>query len=82
MTAKDDGARELSELQQWREMVRTMLHEVMEEEVTRYLGARPHERTEVRRGYRNGRKGRSWKTRVGELELHVPLSTGESSTGT
>jgi transposase-like protein len=76
MTAREDDARELSELQPQRdlvrEMVRTMLHEVMEEEVTRYLGAEPHERTEERRGYRNGRKGRSWKTRVGELELRVP----------
>jgi transposase-like protein len=76
MTARDDDARELGELQPerdvLREMVGTMLHEVMEEEVTRYLGAAPHERTEVRRGYRNGHKGRSWKTRIGELELRVP----------
>jgi len=76
MTARGDDGRKLEELQAerdvLREMVRTMLHEVMEEEVTRYLGAERHERTEVRTGYRNGRKGRRWKTRVGELELHVP----------
>jgi transposase-like protein len=49
-----------------------MLHAVMDEEVLSHLGAQHHERTSERRGYRNGRKPRSLKTRVGELSLLVP----------
>jgi len=68
MTARDDDAREAGELERQRglvrEMVGTMLHEVMEEVVTRYLGAEPHRRAEERRGNRKGRKGRRWKTQL------------------
>jgi putative transposase len=45
---------------------------VLEAEVTEALGAKPYERTEERRGYRNGYKPRSMTTRVGRLTLSVP----------
>jgi len=48
----------------------------MEREVTAHLGAGRHERTEGRRGHRNGSKPRTLRTRVGELELSVPQVRG------
>ena len=44
----------------------------MREEAAVHLGAAEHERNKDRRGYRNGTKPRTLKTRVGELELSVP----------
>ncbi len=44
--------------------------------LARHVGAERHERTQSRRGHRNGYKGRSLKTRVGELALHVPQARG------
>ena len=44
----------------------------MREEAAVHLGAGEHERNEDRRGYRNGTKPRTLKTRVGELQLSVP----------
>lgn len=50
-----------------------LLNQVMGEEVTAHVGADPHERkASGRRGYRNGTKPRTLKTRVGELNLSVP----------
>lgn len=50
-----------------------LLNRVMAEEVTAHVGAEPHERrASGRRGYRNGSKDRTLKTRVGELNLSVP----------
>jgi putative transposase len=48
----------------------------MQEEVWQHLGAQFHERTEQRKGHRNGTKPRRLKTRVGELELEVPQVRG------
>ena len=59
-----------------KEMLRIMLHEVMEEEIARHLGAERHERSTKRKGQRNGYKPRKLKTRVGELELSVPQTRG------
>lgn len=49
-----------------------VLHELMESEVTELLGAEPWERSEMRRGYRNGTRPRDWETRLGRLTLEVP----------
>lgn len=57
-------------------MLEVMAQRVMEEELARHLGAERHERTEDRRGHRNGYKARSLKTRVGELSLQVPQARG------
>jgi len=59
-----DGLKEILEL---------LLNQVMGEEVTAHVGAAPNERKAPgRRGYRNGTKPRTLKTRVGELNLSVP----------
>jgi transposase-like protein len=57
-------------------MLETMAQRLMEEELARHVGAQRHERTEERRGHRNGYKPRSLKTRVGELSLQVPQARG------
>lgn len=57
-------------------MVRTMVQEALEEEMERHLGAKRHERGEQRRGQRNGYKARTYKTRVGELDLQIPQARG------
>lgn len=57
-------------------MIEVFSQHVMEEELARHLGAERHERTQDRRGHRNGYKPRSLKTRVGELELRVPQARG------
>lgn len=54
------------------ELVRSVVRNVLEEEVTRHLAAAPHERSAGRRGYRNGTKPRTMKTSVGKLEFDVP----------
>ena len=48
----------------------------MEQEVSRHVGAAPHERTASRVGRRNGYKPRTLKTRAGDLELDVPQVRG------
>src|SRR5215210_895165 len=48
----------------------------MEAEVAAHVGAGPHERSERRRGHRNGTKPRTLLTRVGGLELDVPQVRG------
>ena len=57
-------------------MVEVIVQRVMEEEFAQHVGAERHERTDNRRGHRNGYKKRSLKTRVGELELQVPQARG------
>ncbi len=49
-----------------------LLRQAMAAEVSAHVAAGPHERTDLRRGHRNGYKPRTLKTRVGELELQVP----------
>ncbi len=55
-----------------REGVRALAEALMELEVSQYLGAEKHERSEERRGYRNGYRERAWDTRVGTLQVKVP----------
>jgi len=55
-----------------KEIVERVLQEVLEAEITEHLGAAaPHERTETRKGHRNGHKPRTLRTRVGTLSLLV-----------
>ena len=53
-------------------LLRHTIQQVLEEELTAFLKAEPYTRSEERRGYRNGYKPRTLKTRVGQLELMVP----------
>lgn len=55
-----------------RRLLEVLLRAAMETEVEAHVGATPHERTERRRGYRNGTKPRSLSTRVGKLSFSVP----------
>lgn len=55
-----------------RHLLRVMIQELLEEEMTAFLGAGHYERLEGRRGWRNGYKPRTFNTRVGRLELMVP----------
>jgi len=57
-----------------RDFVRTMLQEYAKDEFMRYIGARPYERTEGRRDYRNGTRKRTLQTRFGVIEdIEIPL---------
>jgi len=53
-------------------MVEAAVKNLLEEEVARHLGAGPYERSQGRRGWRNGTKARTMKTAVGELCFQVP----------
>jgi transposase-like protein len=55
-----------------REIVERVLQELLEAEMTEHIGAAPYERSEARRGHRNGHKPRTLRTRVGTLNLAVP----------
>lgn len=55
-----------------RELVQRTVQQVLEAEMTSFLGAESYQRHGERRGWRNGYKPRTLKTRVGELELMVP----------
>jgi putative transposase len=55
-----------------REVVRAVMQEMLEAEMTEALGAGKGERTSERLGYRSGYYGRTLITRVGKLELRVP----------
>src|SRR3984885_5983587 len=55
-----------------REIVRAVMQEMLEAEMTDALGAEKGERTAARLGYRSGYYSRTLVTRVGKLELRVP----------
>lgn len=50
----------------------TLVNQAMQAEVTEHLGADRHQRSDRRRGHRNGLKSRTLRTRVGTLDLSVP----------
>jgi putative transposase len=52
--------------------VQILLNEAMKLERAEYLGAEPYQRTEERRSYANGFKGKTVNSRLGKLELRVP----------
>jgi putative transposase len=62
----------LTEDQGLQGLVETVLNQVLEAQVTEQIGARPYERSEGRKAYRNGSRPRTLTTRVGPLVLHVP----------
>ena len=55
-----------------RQLIQTVVQEVLEAEMTDALGAAKGERREGRRGYRSGSYPRTVITRVGKIELRVP----------
>lgn len=58
-----------------KKLVESVLNQVLEAQMTEHLGARRHERSEDRAGYRNGYRERQLSTRVGSLIIRVPLSS-------
>ena len=63
---KDNGFDRLAEA------VTVLMNTAMVAERSEHLGARPYERTQDRRGYANGVKPKTVKTRPGQLPLRVP----------
>jgi putative transposase len=59
-----------------RMFLQAMAQQVLQTEVGQHLAAAPHERSQRRKGYRNGTKPRMLNTRVGQLELDVPQVRG------
>lgn len=55
-----------------RAMVQRLVEETLQAEFDQFMGAGPYERSGARRGWRNGYKPRTFKTRVGKLELRIP----------
>ena len=55
-----------------REIAERVIQEILEAEMTEHIGAALHERTDARKGHRNGHKPRTLRTRVGTLNLLVP----------
>ncbi len=65
-----------------KEVVQRLVQEMLEVELSEYLGAERYERVDGRRGYRSGHRPRRLQTRLGELELAVPTErTGGYRTG-
>jgi putative transposase len=60
------------ESEQVRQLLESVVNQVLEAQVSEHVQAEPYERTEERRGYRNGYKPRQLTTRVGTLQLRVP----------
>ena len=54
------------------EAMKLLINLAMEVERDKYLGVLPYERSENRRGRRNGYKPKRVKTRLGELEFSIP----------
>jgi transposase-like protein len=62
-------------------LVKEALQEVLDAEMTEFLGADRNERSAERTGYRSGYYSRGLVTRIGKLELRVPRDrNGEFST--
>ena len=59
-----------------KEFLGVLVNDLMQAEAEEHLQAARYERTEDRRGHRNGTKPRRFKTRVGELDLRVPQVRG------
>lgn len=55
-----------------RSLVQSAIQDAINTEFNQFLGSAPYERTEHRQGYRNGSYQRSFKTRVGTIELEIP----------
>ena len=71
---KKDKGKRLNNPDFLRDMIQNFCQEYLEQEMVNYLQALPYERSQSRKGHRNGYKPRKLKTRVGELKLSIPQS--------
>jgi putative transposase len=69
---RESVQRLFGESEQLRQLLEAVVNQVLEAQVAEHVQAEPYERTEERRGYRNGYKPRQLTTRVGTLALRVP----------
>jgi len=58
------------------DMIRVLVNQAMQVERENYLQAKHYERSENRRGYANGYKAKTVKTRVGEVVFDIPQVRG------
>lgn len=62
-------------------LLESVLNQVLQAQATEQLQAEPYERTDERKGYRNGTRPHPLTTRVGTITLHVPrFRNGQFST--
>jgi len=54
------------------DLIKIVVNEAMKAERSQYLGAAPYERSQERRGYANGFKPKTLKTRLGEITFDIP----------
>ena len=54
------------------EVIRILVNEAMKAERQKYLQAEPYQRHEERQGHANGYKGKTVKTRMGEITFAIP----------
>ena len=79
MNHRPDNDARLSVQDRIREGIKAVLEQVMEEELSEQLQAQHRERTDTRRGERNGHYTRSLTTEVGHIEqLRVPRAREET----
>jgi putative transposase len=62
----------LSQDEALRQLLATLLNQVLQAEVTEQFQAQPYERTDERQGHRNGTKPRQLTTRAGTMQLFLP----------
>jgi len=54
------------------EMIRLLVNEAMQIERSKYLNAKPYQRSHERSGHANGYKTKTVRTRVGEVTFDIP----------
>jgi putative transposase len=59
-------------LDKFRSLLEWSIQQLIESELTGFIGARPHERTESRKTQRNGHRSKIVSTGLGDVELHIP----------
>lgn len=74
MTQEKNTPKRIDNPEFLKQLAQTYLQAYLEQEMARFLGALPYERTDTRKGHRNGYKPRQLNTRVGKLFLSVPQS--------
>jgi transposase-like protein len=54
------------------EMIRVLMNEAMQIERSRYMNAKPYQRSDERLGHTNGYKHKTVSTRAGEVTFDIP----------
>lgn len=73
ITLKDDPTKDLlTEENGLKTLLESAVNQILEAQMTEYIGAEAYERSEERKDYRNGYRIREFSTRVGPLLLRIP----------